>query len=149
MAASDEFKQALKDERLQDALEIAIAEAIELEITTWVCVANPYNTHPDTPTPQLPGHRMRTRINLVEGDIETEIGGQFVGNGAYTDLRDFHIRQIEDSRDVVNENLDNLEQMVAMLARTLQQLSNLQNQKVAVNQSPNLLESSEIDPGLQ
>lgn len=122
MAASEEFKQAIKAGDIKQALQLAISEAPELEITTWVSAANPY--HPNQPADKvLPGYQMRTRINIVEGDVETEVGSQFVGNSPYNDLREFHVQQILGSRDIIQQNLESLQQLFAILGNTLPKLS--------------------------
>uniref|UniRef100_A0ACD5GQS0 Uncharacterized protein n=1 Tax=Desertifilum tharense IPPAS B-1220 TaxID=1781255 RepID=A0ACD5GQS0_9CYAN len=38
---------------------------------------------------------MKTRINIVDGDINTEVGSVFVDNSAFAELREFHISQIK------------------------------------------------------
>lgn len=123
MAVSDKFKQALKEGNIEEALQLALGEAIELEITTWVRAANPYNTNQQIPEAPQPGHRMRTRINIVEGEINTEVGSHFVGNGPYTELRKFHVDQIEESRNILQENLESLQQLFVVLADSMKQLS--------------------------
>ncbi len=75
MAASDDFKEQLKAGKIVEALALALSEAIELQVTTWVSS--------DQETDIKPGQRLRTRINLLEGDIENEIGKQFIGNSPY------------------------------------------------------------------
>lgn len=133
MAASDDFKQALKAGNFQQALQVALGEAVELEITTWVRVANPYSPQQEVPKTVLPGYRMRTRINLVEGDIDTEVGSNFVGTGPYADLKEFHTHQILESRDIIQQNLETLEQMFTLMAETLTQLS--KNQSLSADQN--------------
>lgn len=123
MAVSDKFKQALKEGKIEEALQLALGEAIELEITTWVRAANPYNANQQIPDNSLPGHRMRTRINIVEGEINTEVGSHFLGNGPYTELRQFHVNQIEESRNVLQQNLESLQQLFVVLADSMKQLS--------------------------
>ncbi len=139
MAASDDFKAALKAGRIKEALQIALSEAVELDIKTWVCAANPYQANQEVPEHSLSGYRMRTRINIVEGKIDTEVGSQFVGNGPYTELKDFHLSQIEESRDILEQNLENLEQLFAILAGSMQKISSAQSNRLASSQSPNLL----------
>lgn len=124
MTASQDFKDELRQEKLDSnsiakALKIALTEAIELKITTWVVPAdNPNATgNPD------PGYRMRTRINIVDGDIDNEIGSLFVGNGPYTELRDFHLKQVADGRDILQQNLESLENLFSTLVGTMQKLA--------------------------
>lgn len=117
MTTSDEFKEQLKAGKIVDALTLALAEAVELDITTWVSSAN------STETDQPPANcRMRTRINIVEGAIDNEVGSQFIGNGPYTELRQFHMEQVQEGRQIIQHNLENLQQLFTVLTRTLSQL---------------------------
>ncbi|WP_204106339.1 MULTISPECIES: hypothetical protein [Spirulina sp. CCY15215] len=122
MAASDEFKKQLKAGNIFDALTLALGEAIELEITTWVSSADDPNILAVDAEKPAPGHRMRTRINLVDGDIDNEIGAEFIGDGPYTELREFHLQQVKDGRVIIQQNLENLQQMFVILASTLSRL---------------------------
>lgn len=117
MAASNEFRQYLKEGKVVDALTLALGEAIELEITTWVSTDESIATSEPSP-----GSRMRTRINLVDGDINNEVGSQFIGSGPYTELRDFHLQQVQEGRDIIKQNLESLQQMFVLLARTVERL---------------------------
>ena len=117
MTISDEFKEKLKQGKIVDALTLALAETVELEITTWVSSANSVET--DTPPASS---RMRTRMNIVEGAIDNEIGSQFIGNGPYTELREFHMEQVQEGRQIIQHNLENLQQLFSVLTRTLAQL---------------------------
>ncbi|MEC4983042.1 MAG: hypothetical protein SAK42_02900, partial [Oscillatoria sp. PMC 1076.18] len=84
-------------------------EAIELKITTWVSSAA------DTAIAPQPGKRLHTRINLVDGDIENEIGDRFIGTGAYKELRQFHCEQVALANQTIQGNLESLQQLFAVL----------------------------------
>ena len=115
MAASDKFKQQLKAGKIVEALSTALSEAIELEITTWVS-----STDVDDRTSEeqpKPGSRMQTRINIVEGDITNEIGDRFLNSGPYSELREFHLEQVQQSREIINDNLKSLQKLFGMLGR--------------------------------
>jgi hypothetical protein len=121
MAASDDFKEYLKAGKIADALTLALGEAIELEITTWVSSesatdASGSNTNASQ---ALPGHRMRTRINIVDGDIENEVGSQFLGYGPYTDLKQFHLEQVQAGRQILQHNIATLQQLFMIMTSTL------------------------------
>lgn len=117
MPISDEFKQKLKAGQIVDALTLAIGEIIELEITTWVST-NDTPVEGDELKPQ-PDACMRTRINLVEGDIENQIGEKFLGSGPYSELKDFHLEQVKEGRLIIQNNLESIKQMFAVLSSTL------------------------------
>lgn len=110
MASSDDFRQLLKAGNLTEALALAFSEAVDLTITTWVATAN------DVDTGQAKsGHRLRTRINLIEGDIENEIGDQFLGTGPYRELRQFHLEQVAQGNTIIQNNLKSLQTLFEVL----------------------------------
>ncbi|MDF5708917.1 MAG: hypothetical protein PUP90_14945 [Nostoc sp. S4] len=94
-----------------DAIKTAIVEVVELEITTWVPESS--NQLEEIKGQQIaqPGNRMYTVINLIDGDINNEVGSQFIGSGAYTELREFHLTQIKESREIMQKNIENLHKL--------------------------------------
>lgn len=102
MAPSDDFKAQLKAGNINEALSLALNGAVDLKITTWV-------TTGDKQTSPQPGHRLRTRINTIEGKVDNEIGDQFIGNGAYRELRQFHLEQVSQSSEIIHSNLKSLQ----------------------------------------
>ncbi|HBE16926.1 MAG TPA: hypothetical protein DEG17_11770 [Cyanobacteria bacterium UBA11149] len=122
MTTSDEFKQQLQAGRIVDALTLALAESVELKITTWVSSAHTEAKHSSNPDEPPASCRMRTRLNIVEGSIDTEVGSQFIGNGPYTELRQFHMDQVQSGRQIIQHNLENLQQIFTVLTHTLAQL---------------------------
>ncbi|AFZ19870.1 hypothetical protein [Allocoleopsis franciscana] len=123
MAISDDFKEQLKAGRIVDALTLALGEAVELEITTWVSSSknSETNTQAETAKP-TPDSRMRTRLNIVDGAIDNEVGSRFIGNGPYTELREFHMEQVQQGRQIIQHNLENLQQLFTVLTHTLTHL---------------------------
>jgi hypothetical protein len=122
MALSDNFKRELTTGNVAKAFEIALTEAIHLEITTWVA----------TPTPQSqselsqPGARIRTRLNLVDGRVDHEVGTQFLDTGPYAELREFHLKQVQEGRAAIQSNIRNLK----ILLETWLQLQQLKRPRV-------------------
>lgn len=121
MATSDEFKAQLKAGKIVDALTLALGEAVELEITTWVASSSDGKTSAEADKPAA-DRRMRTRMNIVDGAIDNEVGTQFIGNGPYTELRQFHMEQVQQGRQIIQQNLENLQQLFTVLTSTLTQL---------------------------
>jgi hypothetical protein len=121
MTTSDDFKAQLKAGKIIDALTLALGEAVELEITTWVSSASDSTTSIEAEAP-APESRMRTRMNIVDGDINNEVGTQFIGNGPYTELQQFHRAQVQDGPQMIQHNLENLQQLFSVLTSTLTQL---------------------------
>lgn len=123
MATSDEFKAQLKAGKIVDALTLALGEAVELEITTWVASSknSEVTSLVETEKPTADS-RMRTRLNIVEGAIDNEVGSRFIGNGPYTELRQFHMEQVQQGRQIIQHNLENLQQLFTVLTNTLAQM---------------------------
>lgn len=119
MAASDEFKALLRAGKFADALTLALSESIEIEITTWV----------SSETEEFsPSRRLRTRINLVEGEIENELGRELISNGVYANLQQFHLEQVQAGRQTLLRNLASLQEIFGGLNNTLSQLRQAQGQ---------------------
>lgn len=104
MAPSDDFKAQLKAGNINEALSLALNGAVDLKITTWVTSAS--DTQQISPQP---GHRLRTRINTVEGKVDNEIGDQFISNGPYRELRQFHLEQVSQASEIIHSNLKSLQ----------------------------------------
>lgn len=132
MSTSDDFKKQLKAGKIIDALTLALGEAVELEITTWVSSANDSKTSVEATSSS---DRMRTRINIVDGDINNEVGTQFIGDGPYTELQQFHSSQVQDAPLMIQHNLANLQQLFSVLTNTLSQLPTASTRRVEGNSS--------------
>ncbi len=122
MASSDDFKKQLKAGNIVDALATALSQALELEITTWVASSSESDIEASSSGAKLakPGHRLQTRINLIEGKIDNEIGNQFIGNGPYRELRQFHQEQVADGHKIIQNNLNSLQKLFGILVRIRQ-----------------------------
>ncbi|MBN3883081.1 MAG: hypothetical protein HWQ44_08840 [Nostoc sp. JL34] len=118
---SSEFKRKVKKlntkgegfniDDIIDAIQTAIVEVVELEITTWVPDSSTQLEQPQRQQVAQPGNRMYTIINLIDGDINNEVGSQFVGSGSYTELREFHLSQIKESREIMQKNIESLQKL--------------------------------------
>ncbi|PSO58895.1 MAG: hypothetical protein BRC47_08380 [Cyanobacteria bacterium QS_7_48_42] len=120
MTASDEFKAQLQAGKITDALTLALSEAIELEITTWVSTDESDNQSDEKPTS---GHCLRTRMNIVDGNVDNEVGSEYFGSGPYAELQNFHLEQVKEGRQIVQKNLESLQQMFAVLSKMRSYLS--------------------------
>lgn len=108
MPPSESFRNSLKAGRLQEAFLLAMGQVIELKVTTWVASERDITT---TAT----GHRLQTRIDLVQGDIENEIGDRFLTDTAYQDLHQFHRDQVADGSRIIRQNIHSLQKLFAVL----------------------------------
>jgi hypothetical protein len=143
-SASDQFKARLQSDKLDakgiaTALKTALSEAIELKITTWVVPADANLPATDELTQPLPGYRMKTSINIVDGDIKNEIGSLFLSNGPYAEMRQFHLDQVQKGQDIVQKNLENLQLLFTVLATTLPKLAQSSSKRVEAAQQPQAL----------
>jgi hypothetical protein len=110
MASSDDFKALLKAGNITEALALALSEAVELKFTTWVASGDDVEA-----TQAKPGNRLHTRINTIEGEVEHEIGEEFIGNGPYRELRQFHLDQVAEGSKIVQNNLKSLQKLFEVL----------------------------------
>ncbi len=99
--ASVRFQSKLKESKnFGDALMEVFSDLVELEIVTWVA-------H-EGDTTHKPGNRLKTTINLIDGDIENEIGADFLQGSPYAELRGFHETQVEKGAETIANNLKTL-----------------------------------------
>ncbi len=110
MASSEEFKQAIREGRLNDAFVLAMSNAPELHITTWIASAETAPAKPEA------GKCLRTHINLVEGEITNEIGTELIEDPLYQKAQQFHIQQISQGHQTISHNLESLQQMLRLMA---------------------------------
>lgn len=110
MASSDDFKAQLKAGNIPEALALALSEAVELKFTTWVPTEEDVET-----SVAKPGHRLRTRINMIEGEVEHEVGEEFIGNGRYRELKQFHLEQVAGGSQLIENNLKSLQKLFEVL----------------------------------
>ena len=110
MVSSKEFKQAVREGRLNDAFVIAMGNAPELHITTWIASPDDNSSQPRS------GECLRTHVNLVEGEIINEIGEQLIGDELYSTLQQFHLQQVTQGHQTISQNLQSIQQMFRLLA---------------------------------
>jgi hypothetical protein len=48
---------------------------------------------------------LRTSINLIDGDIENEVGADFLDNSPWGELRNFHEEQVAKASDTIQNNI--------------------------------------------
>ena len=109
-----------------------MSESIELNITTSVASSKKGFEKTE------PGYRMRTRINLVDGEVDNEIGREFVTNPAYAELQKLHLEQVKQGREILLNNLASLQSMFATLNDTQSTVTD-RVPKISPQQEDNLL----------
>ena len=116
MASSKEFKQAVREGRLNDAFVIAMGNAPELHITTWIASPKDNEDNEDNNSQPRSGECLRTHVNLVEGEIINEIGEQLIEDDLYGTLQKFHLQQVTQGHQTISHNLQSIQQMFRLLA---------------------------------
>lgn len=101
VTASVRFQSKLKETKnFGDALVEVFSDLVQLEIVTWVA-------HEGDLTHKT-GNRLKTTINLIDGDIENELGADFLQGSPYAELRGFHELQVEKGAETIANNLKTL-----------------------------------------
>lgn len=109
-----------------NAVKQAIVDVTELEITTWVPDSSTQDEPQNFIEKAKPGNRIHTVIRLIDGDITNEVGSQFVGNGPYTELREFHLTQIKESREIMHKNIESIHKLYEILMELFKSLKSSQ-----------------------
>lgn len=112
---SEEFATHLQQGKLADALTVALTNSIELEITTWIAA-------PDSPEPTF-GDCLYTKINIIDGEIDNQIGSRCLDQGSYQKINDFHQEQVQYSSQMIQQNLETLQQLLVIMAGTYNQVN--------------------------
>jgi hypothetical protein len=101
VTASVRFQSKLKETKnFGDALIEIFSDLVQLEIVTWVA-------H-EGDTTHKAGNRLKTTINLIDGDIENELGADFLQGSPYAELRGFHETQVGKGSETIANNLKTL-----------------------------------------
>ncbi|GCL38080.1 hypothetical protein SR1949_31930 [Sphaerospermopsis reniformis] len=108
-----------------DIMKTAIADVVELEIETSVFDAS--SSFTDESQTAKPENRLLTRINLIDGDIKNEVGSKFIGDGPYAELREFHLSQVKESREIIQKNIESIQKLYEILMAMLKHSQNNQN----------------------
>ena len=144
MKPSEEYKLAIKEGRINDAFAIAMGNAPQLKITTWIAESQTSQTSEEQSLPKS-GDRLQTKVDLIAGEIVNEIGENAIQDDLYGSLQQFHLNQVNNSHQTVSENLQSLQQMFRLL--TLLQKQQLGEPLSAIN--PWHLQESEFPAALE
>jgi hypothetical protein len=108
MISSAEFQHKLRSGQIYDALALVVQETIELEITTQM------NEDPD-PDRSADGEYLRTKINLLTGNIQNEVGKNVVTSPNFLKLQQLHLDQLVVSQQGVRGYLEQIQAILAIL----------------------------------
>jgi hypothetical protein len=116
MISSAEFQQTLQAGKIHQALALLVRDAVELDITTRLTE--------DLIADSQTGNSayLRTKINLLTGEIQNEVSKDIVVNGtSYLKLQQLHIDRIVASDRIVQSYLSQLKAILTALPATLEQ----------------------------
>jgi hypothetical protein len=105
---SEAFQAEFNAGNFAQALKLALAEAVELKITTTV-VSTQDNGSALVSTPG--SDRLYTRFNIVDSEIENEIGSGFLAQEPYNKLLAFHLSQADQVPHLIHKHLQLLGQL--------------------------------------
>jgi len=108
MISSEEFHQKLQSGQIQAALALIVRDASELDVTTRMTE--------DLADCQSSGSEyLRTKVNLLTGEIHNEVGKDVVTRHSYIKLQQLHIDQIIVSYRLVQGYLDRVKAILTVL----------------------------------
>ena len=102
MSNIEEVKEKIQQGKLDEAMAMAMIQAMRLEIVTT-------SNNQDSPS------SCRTLIDLLENEIEHELGD--------SSLEKFHFAEVEKAHGRIIENIQSLQKMFALLQDNLDKFS--------------------------
>jgi hypothetical protein len=121
MISSQEFQQKLQAGKIHEALALVVRDASNLDITTQIA-------EPSSSSSQFAGSEyLRTKINLLTGDVQNEVGEGLVNNNdTYHQLQQLHTERIVASHQQIQGYLDRIKAILTVSSPTqLQSRSSL------------------------
>ncbi|MEL6437911.1 MAG: hypothetical protein AAFQ80_01460 [Cyanobacteria bacterium J06621_8] len=115
MTSSEEFKQAIRAGNISEAFLVAMSNAPQLNITTKIITADGEQTEGSQDVGSQLDNYLHTHINLIEGKVENEIGEQLTGD-RYTEIKQFHLRQVTQGHKTIQRNLISLQKMFQLMS---------------------------------
>lgn len=115
MIAIADFAQKVREKKLLDAFTLAVNETIELKITTWVSTCDLETQAIFAKNKPARESCLYSRINLVKGEINNEIGSEIITNRNYTEIEKLHQEQVIQARTTILKNLASLQKMFAIV----------------------------------
>ena len=121
MSSREDFKQAIRTGNINEAFLVAMSNAPELSITTKIITAEGEEHQVNNRSLETDNY-LRTNINLIEGKIENEIGEKLTGD-RYSEIKQFHMRQVEEGHQTIQHNLVSLQKMFQLMSSFQEQNS--------------------------
>jgi hypothetical protein len=110
MISSQEFQQTLQTGKIHEALALLVRDAVEIDVTTRL-------TEDSTNSQTQDSGYLRTKINLLTGEIQNEVGKDIVTDRHnYIKLQQLHTDRILDSDRIVQGYLHQLKAVLTDLS---------------------------------
>jgi hypothetical protein len=124
MISSAEFQQTLQAGNIHQALALLVRDATELDITTRL-------TEDPIDRQMSSNVYLRTKINLLTGEIQNEVSKDLLANGTnYLKLQQLHHDRIVASDRIVQGYLSQLKAILASLPPTLTQTPQVESSQL-------------------
>lgn len=107
-------------ETFTDKLQQAIQNLITLDIVTIVGTVDLNVTRID----DMKGDAIRTRLDLLTGDVVTQFDPKFVDGGPYASLRSFHAQREQQGHDIIDRNIALIKSLFELADSHLQDRQN-------------------------
>ncbi|MBE9222435.1 hypothetical protein IQ215_06965 [Cyanobacterium stanieri LEGE 03274] len=105
MSKIQEIKAQIRDGNIDQAMAIAMSEALKIEIVT--------SSSPQQTTTQ--DIHFRSIINLLENEIENELGNSFEDQGNGEKVQKIHFQEVDNAHQRILQNIQSLQNMFALL----------------------------------
>jgi hypothetical protein len=112
MSIFEEVKAKIKAGEIDEAMSIAMSQALKLEIVT--CLSE-VERQPSPPY-------LRTFIDLLDNEIEYQVSEQMMNDSSYNYIQQVHLEQMERGNERILKNIESLQKMFSLLNQTLSQL---------------------------
>jgi hypothetical protein len=112
MISSQEFQRTLQAGNIHEALALLVRDATQIDVTTRL------TTDSNNAQASQTGY-LRTKINLLTGEIQNEVGnGVVTDSSSYPKLQKLHIEQVVASDRIVQGYWDQLKTILGVLSPT-------------------------------
>ncbi|AFZ46163.1 hypothetical protein Cyast_0180 [Cyanobacterium stanieri PCC 7202] len=99
MSKIEEVKGKIRDGDIDQAMAIAMSEALKIEIVT---------------SSSQDGN-FRSTVNLLENEIEHELGESLDGNNNSDQIKQLHFQEVENANQRILQNIQSLQTMFNLL----------------------------------
>lgn len=104
-----EIKEKIKAGEIDEAMTMAMAKAMKLEIITFVDDAN------KQPSPPY----LRTIIDLLENEIEHQISEDLINHSSYEKLKQIHDLEVQKGNERILQNIESIQKLFTMIKKNI------------------------------